>query len=79
MLNRASPCCPPATTPSLKTKTKPSILSSFSSDRSISIKTWVCSICGHIHQSAEPPRFCEVCKAGGSNFVSSSVQGRQYE
>jgi len=37
------------------------------------MKTWVCSICGHVHEGEEPPKFCIVCKANGTKFMSTSV------
>jgi len=29
---------------------------------------WICTICGHIHEGDEPPDFCPVCGAPGSDF-----------
>ena len=30
---------------------------------------WVCSVCGYVHEGAEPPAFCPQCKVPASKFV----------
>ncbi|MEE9554179.1 MAG: rubredoxin [candidate division Zixibacteria bacterium] len=32
------------------------------------MKKWICLICGHIHEGAEPPEVCPVCGAPSSDF-----------
>lgn len=33
------------------------------------VKQWQCSVCGYIHEGAEPPEHCPVCGADRSQFV----------
>lgn len=32
------------------------------------MKTWVCTICGYVHEGETAPEFCPVCKAPASKF-----------
>ena len=32
------------------------------------MKSWICLICGHIHQGDEPPEICPVCGAISEDF-----------
>ena len=32
------------------------------------MKTWICSVCGHVHNGDTAPEFCPICKAPGSKF-----------
>ena len=32
------------------------------------MKKWICLICGHIHEGAEPPEICPVCGAPSDDF-----------
>ena len=36
------------------------------------MKTWVCSVCGYVHEGATAPEQCPVCKAGSDKFVEQS-------
>ena len=33
------------------------------------MKKWECTVCGYIHEGAEPPEICPVCGADRSKFV----------
>ncbi len=33
---------------------------------------WVCSVCGYVHEGAEPPAQCPVCKVGPEKFSKQS-------
>jgi len=37
------------------------------------MKSWVCTICGHVHEGDEPPRFCPTCKANSTKYISSTA------
>jgi uncharacterized membrane protein/rubredoxin len=30
---------------------------------------WKCTVCGHLHEGAQPPEFCPVCGADGAKFI----------
>ncbi|HET9078164.1 MAG TPA: hypothetical protein VFN68_14600 [Acidimicrobiales bacterium] len=30
---------------------------------------WRCTVCGYVHESAEPPRWCPLCGADNDMFV----------
>lgn len=32
-------------------------------------RTWVCGVCGNVHEGAMPPELCPVCKVTGSKFL----------
>lgn len=32
------------------------------------IMKWVCKVCGYVHEGAQPPEFCPVCKAPKEKF-----------
>jgi len=32
------------------------------------MKTWICGVCGHVHNGETAPEFCPICKAPGSKF-----------
>lgn len=32
-------------------------------------KKWMCSVCGYVHEGANPPEFCPQCKQPASKFV----------
>ena len=36
------------------------------------MKTWVCSVCGYVHEGATAPEQCPVCKASSDKFVEQS-------
>ncbi len=33
------------------------------------MKSWICTVCGHVHKGDEPPDSCPVCKARKADFV----------
>jgi 3-oxosteroid 1-dehydrogenase len=33
------------------------------------MKKWICTVCGHIHEGAEPPLKCPNCGANADDFV----------
>lgn len=33
---------------------------------------WICPVCGYVHEGAEPPAVCPVCKVPGSKFTKQS-------
>ncbi len=35
---------------------------------------WVCSVCGYVHEGAEPPAQCPVCKVGAEKFSRQSAE-----
>ncbi len=30
---------------------------------------WVCTVCGYVHEGAEPPAECPVCHVGADKFI----------
>ncbi len=42
------------------------------------MKKFVCSICGYVHEGAEPPAKCPVCGAPASKFVEQPSSGLAY-
>ena len=32
------------------------------------MKKWICSVCGHVHEGVAPPELCPVCKVPASDF-----------
>ncbi|MBO5543432.1 MAG: transcriptional repressor, partial [Oscillospiraceae bacterium] len=34
----------------------------------ITMKKWICSVCGHVHEGIAPPELCPVCKVTSSHF-----------
>ena len=36
--------------------------------------TWVCPVCGYVHEGDNPPEFCPVCKVPGSKFKKQEAE-----
>ncbi len=36
------------------------------------MKTWVCSVCGYVHEGDEAPEKCPVCKAPADKFIEQT-------
>lgn len=36
------------------------------------MKKFVCSVCGYVHEGAEAPDFCPICKAPKEKFVEQA-------
>jgi rubrerythrin len=49
-------------------KKKNTIVKKYIIHRRIKMKRFVCSICGYIHEGAQPPEICPICKADKSKF-----------
>ncbi len=41
------------------------------------MKKWECTVCGYIHEGAEPPDECPLCGADKSQFVEVKEEGRE--
>ena len=37
------------------------------------MKTWVCPVCGYVHEGDTPPEFCPQCKVPGSKFTEQKA------
>ena len=43
----------------------------------ITMKKWICSVCGHVHEGDAPPELCPVCKVTSSNFRDAAEIKRE--
>ena len=39
---------------------------------------WVCTVCGYVHEGAEPPKECPICHVGGDKFQAMPDEGKAY-
>ncbi len=39
------------------------------------MKTFICSVCGYVHEGTEPPEKCPQCKAPASKFNAQATEG----
>lgn len=39
---------------------------------------WVCTVCGYVHEGAEPPKECPVCHVGADKFQAMPDEGKAY-
>jgi rubrerythrin len=37
------------------------------------MKSWVCPVCGYVHEGEELLAACPICHIDGSRFISSTV------
>lgn len=42
------------------------------------MKKWVCSVCGYVHEGAEPPAQCPQCKVGPEKFTEIKEGAREW-
>ena len=40
----------------------------------ISMKKWVCPVCGYVHEGDVPPEKCPLCGVPGSKFVEQAAE-----
>ncbi|MBQ8001703.1 MAG: rubrerythrin family protein [Ruminococcus sp.] len=38
------------------------------------MKTWVCTICGHIHNGDTPPEVCPICNQPAEKFAEKEEE-----
>lgn len=38
------------------------------------MKTWVCLVCGYVHDGENPPETCPVCGADKSEFIEQGAE-----
>ena len=44
----------------------------------ITVKKWVCSVCGYVYEGEEAPEHCPVCNAGKEKFHAAAEGAREW-